>query len=297
MVDDFHDSASTKKVKIVHCCGFDCVPSDMGTFMMVDALRRQFLEPLEVRFLCWDVKGGASGGTIASVMNLFDNSLGALLEMANPFYLAPRDPITKQPIQPRDQKIISAATDNLVLGYDTVFKTWTMPWLMQGIDTRIVNRSNAVQGWLYGREFLYSERMRAPNPLVALLFTLMLPFGSLLCYLPFTRNILKRFLPQPGEGPDEQAMATGFMKIKLWGRGRDSAGKERVLRGGVTAVNGDPGYLQTAKMVSEAALCLLRDAEACPCNYGVLTPSAALGQPLIDRLRAKGIEFFLNDTN
>lgn len=182
-----------------------------------------------------------SGGTIASVINLFESyPVSTLIELADPYYLAPRDD-SNVPIRPTNKAIITAATDNMMLGYDKIFKTWTMPYIMQGIDTRVVNRSNSL-GWRYGQNFLYSERMKAPFA-VALLTTLIMPIASAFLFFPWTRNIIKRFVPASGEySSDLSLLDSGFFKVKLWGRSRNSAGLESISIGEVIALNGDPGY-------------------------------------------------------
>ena len=116
---------------------------------------------------------------------------------------------------------------------------------------------------------------------------------GLLVFLPPTRALLKRFLPKSGEGPSEKIQQQGYFHIGLWGRGRAVTGEETVVFGGVSAVGGDPGYRQTAKMVCEAALCLACDEEKLPKSYGILTPSIAFGDTYMERLRAAGMEFFV----
>ena len=262
---------------------------------MVSEMKKRGLEPCEVRFLADDMLGAASGGTIASVVNIFESyPTSKLVELANPFYLAPRGEDYK-PIQATDSSIITAGSDNMVVGYDKILKRYTMPWIMQGIDTRVVNRSNALSGWAYGRNFLYSERMIAPSLFSAIISMILMPLGSALLFFPFTRNIVKKFLPKPGEGPNEEILKNGFFKIKLWGRGKNSDGKEEIIQGGIVALNGDPGYAQTAKLISEAAVCLLQEISTSTSKVsgGVLTPSTAMGNQLREKLNTKGIQFFV----
>ncbi len=84
--------------------------------------------------------------------------------------------------------------------------------------------------------------------------------------------------------------------MKLWGRGTDKAGQEVLVTGGVTALHGDPGYRQTAKMIAETAVSLALDKDSLPLTYGVLTPASALGSVLRQRLNARGMDFYLDVT-
>jgi short subunit dehydrogenase-like uncharacterized protein len=232
-----------KGIKVVNCCGFDSIPSDLGVQMMVNALKQRDLDPVEVRYAMADAKGGVSGGTIASGINIIENSPSSVLkEISNPFCLTPRDK-NGIPESATDKSVVSAASDTYTPLYDKVLKRWMMPWVMQGVNTRIVNRSNALLGWQYGRNFIYRELLGAPNAFVAYLVSAMYPVVGALLYFPFTRAVMKWLLPKPGEGPKEDDVENGFFKIKFWGRGKDSkSGEEKVLQGSVSAYQGDGGY-------------------------------------------------------
>ena len=85
IVDGYHDQAAGKKLKIVNCCGFDCIPSDLGVMMMVDAMKEQGLDPEEIRYVMKDSLGGASGGTIARCAQCLDVfPTVALLPLSSP---------------------------------------------------------------------------------------------------------------------------------------------------------------------------------------------------------------------
>jgi len=213
LIDNHHEEAVQNGVRIVPCCGFDCIPSDLGCEMIIEEIQRKGLQPTEVRFLADEMLGAASGGTIASVVNLFESYPTAkLLELANPFCLNPRDD-KNIPVAPTDGAVVKAASDNMGVGYDNVLKRFTMPWIMQGIDTRVVNRSNALKSWSYGRNFLYTERMLAPSLFAAIMSVILMPLGSALLFFNFTRSIVKKFLPKPGEGPNENILQNGFFKV------------------------------------------------------------------------------------
>lgn len=289
MIDQFDDAAKKAGVSIVHCSGFDSIPSDIGCLHMVNALRARDLEPKEVRMVVGDSKGGVSGGTIASAIGIITNTpLSELAKFANPFVLAERDPITGEGVGAKDP---TPSMDCNMPQYDSVFKTYTSPWVMQGVNTRIVNFSNSKMNWAYGRELVYSERAAASGPLAALSVAVALPIFTTLLFLPFTRWFLRRFvLPAQGQGPSEQLRESGFFRMKFWATGTDKNGAEQLITGGIDAFEGDPGYKQTAKMAAETAICLLEDRQ----RDGVLSPASALGDALQARLEAKKIHFYID---
>jgi short subunit dehydrogenase-like uncharacterized protein len=300
IIDTYHSKAAEKRIKIIPCCGFDCVPVDMGCRFMVDQMVRAGVTPQEVRMVLSQTKGGASGGTIASVLTMFEKStISSLIAALNPFYLSPRDSsgALDQPCAATRSK----CGDKIVLDYDSVLKAWCMPFLMQAIDTRVVNRSNALSGWRYGKDFVYTERMKAPL-WMGILNTLLTPVFASLLFFSVTRNILRLFLPSPGEGPSDSAREAGFFFFRMWGSGINQRGEKVVMKGRIDAPDGDPGYKQTAVMITESAICLslscseegteTKDQKASAQQlFGVLTPSTGLGAPLYRRLEQANIQF------
>jgi short subunit dehydrogenase-like uncharacterized protein len=194
MIDQYHDQAKAKKIKIISCCGFDCVPVDLGCLMIVEEMKRQGLEPVEVRANLVKMRGGPSGGTIESVFNMFGMfSFSEIAASMNPYLLCPRDsnPTLKN---------VRANSDKLLPSYDSTLKRWMQPFVMQAIDTRIIHRSNALKDWAYGKDFVYGEAMAAPNLMAALLVSALSPLVVLL-FIPFVRSFARLFVPKPGEGP------------------------------------------------------------------------------------------------
>lgn len=294
LIDGYHDIAKEKKIKIVPCCGFDCIPVDMGCKVIVDSMIKRGLSPMEARSVLTKMKGGGSGGTFASVFNIFDScSLAELVRTMNPFYLSPCDAFNKLD-QPASTRVRFAAGDRFLPFFDRVAQSWCMPFVMQSIDTRVVNRSNAISGWRYGRNFIYSEGMAVPM-IAAFASALITPLVGVLLLFSFTRNILKSMVPQPGEGPSEHERETGHFHFKLWGRGVGADGKEVTIKGRIDAPDGDAGYKQTAVMVCEAAVCLAMDSDRSPKQYGLLTPSTALGDALLTRLDAANIKISVDN--
>jgi short subunit dehydrogenase-like uncharacterized protein len=179
--------------------------------MIVEELQKKGAVAREVRFTAYDVEGGASGGTIYSMMNMFaTNSLKTLQALSNPFFLNPRDKTSHQPVEPStDPSLLSTAQDKTVCDYDAQLRCWTIPYIMQAIDTRIVNRSNALSGFRYGPQFVFTERMKVPNALVAVAATVAMPFMLLFFLNPVGRALLKLVLPSPGQGPSQHLLDHG----------------------------------------------------------------------------------------
>ena len=301
IIDRYHGAATAKKLKIVPNCGFDCVPVDFGCDFMVSEMKNRGWSPVEVHQSLVKMKGGASGGTIASALNVFDScSREELKELRNPFALNPRQPDGTLD-QPDDMMTRKAAQDRRNATYDSLLKKWTVPFVMQAIDTRVVNRSNALGKWKYGKNFIYSESMAMPSQWKAYATALTAPIIFMLLYNKITRPLVMSYLPSPGEGPSEAARENGLFRFRSWARGIDQAGAVQMLKGEIDAPHGDGGYKQTSVMVCEAAISLALDSdldngegegEEAPVIYGVLTPSIGLGMPYRKRLASRpGITF------
>jgi short subunit dehydrogenase-like uncharacterized protein len=212
---------------------------DMGNRMIVEAMLAKNLQPVKTHNCLFKAKGGASGGTLASVMLMFETfKMKELEDLMNPFVIYPAG--VKQPTG----EIATACGDKTVASYDKVLGKWVAPFVMQACNTRIVHRSNALTQFRYGSNFVYGESIATTNPVVAFLIAASMPVMALLLYFRITRNLLKMVLPKPGEGPTEQQMQQGSFHFRLYGVGKDKNGKEQVVKGSVTALNGDPGYFQ-----------------------------------------------------
>jgi short subunit dehydrogenase-like uncharacterized protein len=275
-----HDRAKQSGARIVHACGFDSIPSDLGTLLVQKAAGERHGRPCrEVKFLLQKARGGFSGGTFASMFTLVEQASkdrGLRRMLADPYSLNP--PGSERGLDGRDQ---TGAR------YDAQAGTWTAPFLMSLSNTRVVRRSNALLGLPYGKDFRYSEvTATGRGPGGAILAAAVAGgtgalFGAA-GWAP-TRGLLKRLLPKPGEGPSERARERGEFWVRLLGLGDGFTLEARV--GG----KGDPGYNQTAKMLSESAVCLAR--EVPEVKGGVLTPASCLGEKLLTRLRAAGMTF------
>jgi short subunit dehydrogenase-like uncharacterized protein len=166
------------------------------------------------------------------------------------------------------------------------------PFVMGSVNTRVVRRSNALSDWSYGREFRYRELMRTGGGPLGLAKAAGVSGGIAGMFAglatPGARQVLDRFLPDPGEGPDEKARDRGFFNIDI--HAKTSSGKK--LRCEIR-VQGDPGYKATAVMLGESGLCLALD--DLPDASGVLTPASAMGRVLADRLIAAGHSYEVVD--
>lgn len=280
MIDRHDARARATGARIVHAAGFDSVPSDLGTFLAQDAMVRRFGRPAErVTAYYGEQSGGVSGGTIASALSLAElakNDREARRLMANPYALDPDLSVRRAP-SPDEKKI----------GWDRGLGVFTMPFVMAASNTRIVRRSHALLGYPWGPDFVYREVMTMPGNARGLLFAAGLTVG-LMGFLVAASNdrlreLMRKKLPQPGEGPSLEARTKGYWKLKLVAQ----SGADRLVYRASDAA--DPGYASTARMLAETALSLAHDALTSP--GGFLTPASAMGHALADRLRRVGFVF------
>ena len=287
MIDTHHERAKASGAKIVNCCGFDSVPMDIGVWFLQDAANEKYGSYCNsISMLVKATKGTASGGTLASMMNLIkesrkDRAIARIL--IHPYSLNPEG--EREGPDGRDQQ-------NLVYRDDA--KSWTAPFVMAGVNTKVVRRSHALAGYPYGREFRYDESVITGRGFSGWLkgAIMVAALGALVFFASFTptRNLLQRFvLAKPGEGPDRELQKNGFYNLMHIGVLPDGT----QIRGRVTG-DQDPGYGSTSKMLSECAVCLAKD--ELDTAGGVWTPAAVMARPLLDRLRKNaGLSFELRD--
>lgn len=272
MISAHQDDAVASGARIVNCCGFDSIPSDMGTWFLQQAMLEKHGVPASrVKARVGRNRGTASGGTVASIMNLMeevrhDPSIRKLI--ANPYALYPEG------ISPGLDR-----ADQAGARYDRDFKRWTSPFIMALINTRIVRRSNALLGFPWGEEFRYDEAQLSRSRFTAARDSLAAGMGMASLALPPTRKLAQRFLPDPGEGPSRKQREAGHYEIFFHGQHPDD--RDRDMRARVTG-DMDPGYGSTAKMLGETAVCLALDEPTV--EGGIWTPSSALAEHLLPRL-------------
>ena len=198
--------------------------------------------------------------------------------LADPYALSPdraAEPGTRQP------------RDTIGPGRRGSRGMWTGPFVMASYNARVVHRSNALQGWAYGRSLRYQEVMGTGRGVGGAVGSVGLTagLGVLVAALSFppTSTLLGRVLPSPGSGPSAEARARGWFRMDL-----DAVTASGRRYRATVAGPGDPGYAATAVMLGESALSLAGDGDRLPGQAGSLTPASAMGRVLVDRLRAAG---------
>jgi len=285
MLERYVVTAQASGARVVHCCGFDSIPSDLGLMELQRLAQERFGAYCErVTYRLKAAQGGFSGGTVASLLNVSeelsrDPKLRKVL--ADPYALCVgfEKPQTRQPN-------VTGPT------FDEDHQAWLAPFVMASINTRVVQRSHALLGRPYGAHFQYDEATLMGAGLKGRLAAsgMSVGLGAFLgaTALAPTRALLKRFvLPAPGEGPSPEAQERGFFDVRFIGY---TASGERVA----LKVTGDrdPGYGSTAKMISEAAFCLAVEGSNQERVGGFWTPSTLLGPALLKRLQTyAGLSF------
>ncbi len=261
MIDQHQTRAEQTGARVVHACGFDSIPSDLGTWFTQQRAIEQFGEPcVEVRMSVAGAKGGVSGGTLASGMNMFDE-MAADPELramtADPYVLAPVD-LRSGPKQPG----LARPTR------DDRFQSWVGPFVMAPTNSAVVLRSHALLGRPWGRDFTYGETMMTGDGAVgavkAYAMTAGLAAFAGVASLGPTRRLLGKVIPKPGSGPDPAAQQAGWFDIRFVGR----TASGQTIRTKVTG-DQDPGYGSTAKMLGESAVGFL-DLDSSDCGRRVL---------------------------
>ncbi|RXH25372.1 saccharopine dehydrogenase [Bradyrhizobium nanningense] len=261
MIDKYEAAAKESGARIVFSCGFDSVPFELGTFFVQEEAKRVFGAPAaRVKGRVRDMRGTLSGGTAASAKATFDavaKDISLIAILNDPFALTPGFTGPKQPKGNRP-----------VLEED--LQSWAAPFMMALINTRNVHRSNMLMGFPYGQDFVYDEMvLTGPGEQ-----------GEANAKRVMAANAEKTGpnAPKPGEGPSKEERENGRFDLLYVAIAPDG----RMVRAGVTG-DRDPGYGSTSKMISECAICLLRDATDVPAGFW--TPGAAMQHKLIKRLR------------
>lgn len=255
-----HDAAARERgALIIHCCGFDSIPTDLGVLFTVQQLPRDRPIAIDGYF---EGKAGFSGGTFAS-------ALGALAE--------PRAPRPARPPADPGAPIVGKARRGL--HYQPDLKRWALP--LPTIDPQIALRSARARGD-YGPEFRYGHYACFKS--LPQLAGAVSGVGALavLARIGPARRLLQRWHPA-GAGPDAATRSKSWYRFTF----RGHAGDARVV---TEVAGGDPGYDETARMIAESALCLALERDALP-RGGVLTTATAMGERLLARLQAAGMSF------
>jgi short subunit dehydrogenase-like uncharacterized protein len=277
-----HEAAAGTGARIVHACGYDSIPSDLGVLQLHERAATDGAGGLGRTVLVARARGGISGGTVDSLRTQLlavaaDPAKGPIVE--DPYALSPdrsADP------DGRDER------DPVRCHHDALVGEWLAPFVMGPYNTRIVRRSNALMDHAYGPSFRYQEHMATGTGVAGAALATAVGLGAqaFMAAMSFgpTRAGLDRLLPAPGAGPGEEARRKGWFRSEVY-TVTDGGTRYRA----VVAGSGDPGYAATAVMFGQSALCLALDGERLPARAGVLTPATAMGGVLVERLRRAGL--------
>jgi len=263
LIGRYHEPAAAAGTRIIPCCGFDSVPSDLGALLLARHMQSAHGVPCVEARAYLQMAGGLNGGTVASAINMLKSGH------------------------------VAGSRDLAPVRYDAEIGAWTGPFVMAPTNAWVVRRSAALQahfGQPYSREFVYHEVLKYDPPFarakaIAATIGFAVSLGALRS--PVTRGLIAPLLPKPGTGPSVRTMDQGWFTCDLLGWSETG----RRVRG-LIRHQGDPGNRATVRFVCESALCLALDADALPGGRrhgGVLTPATGLGHALVDRLRRGGV--------
>jgi short subunit dehydrogenase-like uncharacterized protein len=270
IADRYHARAAADGTRIIPCCGFDSVPSDLGAMLIARYIRDTTGVACAELRAYFQLSGGLNGGTVASLLNMLN---------------APRRKSLETTSRSRDARIRMVKRPQ----YDAQLGTWIGPFVMAPTNTQVVLRSMMLAEELhepYGSNFVYQEAVRYDPPLArAKALAASAGLGLLFAALkqPLTRRLLQPLLPKPGTGPSVKTMDQGWFTCDLLGLAEDG----RRVRG-LIRYDGDPGNRATTVFACESALALALEMDAlpgAPARGGVLTPAIGLGDVLVKRLR------------
>lgn len=284
-IKQFQSQAELTGARIVHTCGFDSTPSDMGVYFLQRQMQAIYGVPTRhIKYRAKSFSGGFSGGTVYSMINMLDEvqKKPALQHSLDDPYL----------LNPEGSYRGDDANEQNIAVYDHDFQSWTSPFPMALINTRVVRRSNALMDDAYGKDFRYDEATLSESSIKAHIAA----FGSLAMMgsmgISPIRKLLQGFLPAPGQGPSQEKRENGFYEIHFHGVHPSDRNKD--MRA-IVSGDMDPGYGSTSKMLAECAVCLVKD--DIQIAGGFWTPASAMGDALLDRLQDNaGLRFTIVDT-
>ena len=253
-------SAEAKETgaRVVFSCGFDSIPFDLGVlFVQEEVMAKLNKYASSVRGRVRAMNGGFSGGTAASMkatMAALQSNPELINILVNPHALCDG----MQGVQQDD--------DSKPI-YDEELDTWVAPFFMAPINTKNIHRSNKLMNHIYGENFKYNEMwIQGPGEegkAAAEFISTMNPLGD---------------APEPGDGPSRESRENGNYDV-LFCADVDGETIKASVSGDM-----DPGYGSTSKMITESAVCLVKDCENLA--GGIYTPAASMGKKLIKRLES-----------
>lgn len=286
-IDRFGERAAQTGAKIVNSCGYDSIPSDLSVYQLYRHSVDDNTGELTDVTLVAAFKGGVSGGTVDSGRAMMEAIAADPVKasiMSHPYSLSPDKSLEPDVGRQTDQALQRAAS------IDPSLDGWVATFVMAAHNTKIVRRSNGLLGWPYGKNFRYREVMRVGSspaaPLVAagiaggIVATM--ATGAVLSRVAAGRKLLDRIVPKPGTGPSEKSRRSGWFTMRTFAHTTSGAKYLCTFAG-----QGDPGYQATSVMLGQSGLCLAFD--ELPELAGILTPAAAMGDALTERLRGADI--------
>lgn len=268
LIDRYHQRAAEAQVRIVTLCGFSSAPADLAVYLLNKSLAGHLAEARGF----FQMGGGSfNGGTISSMANA--HATGDVERERDPFLLVPGHRGVAERIEHDAKGVL----------YDRVIRAWTAPSPMATSDICAIHRSAALDGY----EVRYKESMAFPGLgglIKALGFAAVLRVLDTMMRNEVTRRLLQRLIP-PGSGPSEKEMDAAWFELRVCGTTKEGPKAEAVIRG-----QGDASNRITVKCVCEGAIAMVLDEAALPAAYGILTPSAAFGDVLVQRLAVAGLE-------
>ncbi|KAI7886227.1 saccharopine dehydrogenase [Mucor mucedo] len=283
LIDRLDKKAQEKQIMIVPTCGFDSIPSDLGVYMVSDYMHSKHnLAVTDVKMSLVHVKGGYSGGTVQSIVEIMTNKDISGKDQMDPYLLATRQGVDRPslPMIRRDRDFGDK---------------WQAFFLMSAVNEKVVRRSWSIwadRGQSYGNLFRYKETMTfdfLPALALTLILYTVVPLAALLFKVPFLANKMKSMLPASGDGPDAEQRAKGCFEMQFIATAETEPYDKAVRVRGTVKGFRDPGYGDTCRMVAESALCIVKSLKDLPGNGGgILTPATAFGKVLLDRLTHNG---------
>ena len=289
-IDHSHKQAVDTGARIVHSCGFDSIPSDLTVYALYKrAVEDGAGELGDTNLVVRGMSGGLSGGTVASVMEVFRTASGDAKSRR-----ALHDPYTLSTDRAAEPDLGPQSDTPWRRGRDIAPEltgVWTGAFATGLPNTRIVRRSNALLNWAYGRKFRYAENMSLGSSFVAPVASAIGTAGNAAVwglggryfrFLP--RSLVERITPKPGTGPSERARENGYYKVETYTT--TTTGVRYVAR---MSQQGDYGYKATSVLLGESGLALAFDRDKLSDLRGVLTPAAAMGDALMARFPDAGV--------
>ena len=277
LIEKYHEEASKKGVRIIPSCGFDSIPSDLGSFYAI----KKAGVPISRVESFHSYKGEPSGGTLETMFSMPD--VASTDDMANPFLLNPSGSVSPE-MEKNSKDKFSVTSRDEIQGFGG-------PFIMAGANTRVVRRSAALSELMqepYGVNFVYHEHAYHSSRLQAIKGIFGMAMIGVMLFSPL-RKLLRPMFRRPGEGPSKEVRDAGWFDCKFILETADGTKLVSSIRG-----DGDPGYKVTSKFLAECALCLVHNADELPGgknNGGILTSATGLGMPLVERLKKVGIAF------